>query len=115
MYLIIHLRGPLQQAKERFSARKARPDRELVADEVETALSREIAHLNAVTSQLSQKLGAVDKEISALDMAALTLQDNINDKETALSVDEHMVLLDGRINLSTAPPSSIVSVSLWAG
>jgi len=91
-------------------ARKARPDRERVADDVEAALAREIAHLNAVTSQMSQKLGVVDKELSALDMAALTLEDNIVDKEAALSVDERMVLLDGRINLSTGPPSSIVTV-----
>jgi hypothetical protein len=44
------------QAKERFAARKARPERELVADDVEAALAREIAHLNAVTSQLSHKV-----------------------------------------------------------
>ena len=52
----------------------------------------------------------MDKEISSLDLAALTLEDNIRDKETALSVDEHMVLLDGRINLNTAPPSSVGTV-----
>jgi hypothetical protein len=51
-------RGPLQQAKERFQARKARPDREMVQDDVEAALTQEIAHLNAVTSQLSQKVRA---------------------------------------------------------
>ena len=131
-----------------------------MADDVEAALAKEIAHLNAVTSQLSHKvgaahgfppgglrhllsgvpflpsppfchcsflypqfpcpppssprptqLGAVDKEISALDLAAITLEDNIRDKVTALSVDEQMVLLDGRINLSTAPPSSVGTVS----
>lgn len=49
-------RGPLAQAKERFNARKARPDREMVQDEVEQALAREIAHLNAVTQQLANKV-----------------------------------------------------------
>ncbi|GAX74150.1 hypothetical protein CEUSTIGMA_g1599.t1 [Chlamydomonas eustigma] len=102
-------RGPLMQAKERFAARKARPERELVADDVEAALAREIAHLNAVTSQLSHKLGAVDKEINSLDLAAMTLEDNIRDKEAALSVDEQVVMLDGRINLTSPPPSSVGS------
>lgn len=51
-------RGPLLQAKERFTLRKARPARETVNDDVEAALTREIAHLNAVTSQLSDKVGA---------------------------------------------------------
>lgn len=65
----------------------------------------------SLSSPSPTQLGAVDKEISALDLAAVTLEDNIRDKETALSVDEQMVLLDGRINLSTAPPSSIGTVS----
>ena len=45
-------RGPLQQAKERFAMRKARPDREMVEDDVQRALAREIAHLHAVTAQV---------------------------------------------------------------
>lgn len=44
------------QAKERFALRRARPCRESVQDDVEAALAREIAHLNAVTSQLSDKV-----------------------------------------------------------
>lgn len=48
-------RGPLQQAKERLQARKARPDREQVQDDVESALVAEIAHLNAITLQLHNK------------------------------------------------------------
>lgn len=49
-------RGPLQQAKERLQARRARPDREQVSDEVETALTVEIAHLNGITQQLATKV-----------------------------------------------------------
>jgi hypothetical protein len=41
----------------RYALRRARPCRESVQDDVEAALSREIAHLNAVTSQLSDKVG----------------------------------------------------------
>jgi tektin-1 len=53
----------------------------------------------------------VDKEINSLDLAAMTLEDNIRDKEAALSVDEQVVMLDGRINLTSPPPSSVGSVS----
>lgn len=49
-------RGPLAQAKERFAMRRARPCRETVTDDVEAALTREIAHLNAVTNQLHDKV-----------------------------------------------------------
>ena len=49
-------RGPLNQAKERFALRKARPCRESVMDDVEAALTKEIATLNAVTSQLAAKV-----------------------------------------------------------
>lgn len=102
-------RGPLAQAKERFQARKARPDREQVQDDVEAALATEIAHLNAVTTQLSSKLNNVDKEIASLDLAAATIADNIRDKETAIQLDEKVCWLDGRVNISIPPPSSVGS------
>jgi hypothetical protein len=57
------------------------------------------------------QLVAVDKTLSNLDLAAFTLEDNIADKDTTLSMEERMALLDGRINLTTAPPSSVGSVS----
>ncbi len=104
-------RGPLLQAKERFAARKARPERELVQDEVEAALAKEIMHLNSVTAQLSFKLGAVDKEINSLGLAAETIEANIRDKAAALSLDEQMAMMDGRLNLNTAPPSSVASAA----
>lgn len=102
-------RGPLQQAKDRFNARKARPVREHVQDDVEAALANEIANLNAITQQLSIKVNLVDKEIAQLDLTASMLEDNIRDKSNALSTDERMVLLDGRINLNTPPPSTVLS------
>lgn len=49
-------RGPLAQARERLAVRKARPCRENVNDEVEAALAKEVAHLAAVTQQLSVKV-----------------------------------------------------------
>lgn len=66
--------------QERFNARKALPCREMVQDEVEAALAREIGHLNTVTSQLVNKLNAVDKAIAALDLTALSIEDNLRDK-----------------------------------
>ncbi len=103
-------RGPLAQAKERFALRRQRPCRETVQDDVEAALTREIAHLNAVTSQLHDKVVSVDKELDALALASAMLEDNLKDKMAALALDERCVLLDGRINVPTPPPSSIVSV-----
>lgn len=44
------------QAKERLAVRKARPSRENIADEVEAALAREVAHLAGVTAQLADKV-----------------------------------------------------------
>ncbi len=61
---------------------------------------------------LLTQLTCVDKTISSLELATSTLEDNIRDKDTTLSIDEKMVLLDGRINLTTGPPSSVGSVSL---
>ncbi|KAJ9525818.1 hypothetical protein QJQ45_009311 [Haematococcus lacustris] len=104
-------RGPLSQAKERFALRKARPDRETVQDDVEAALRNEIAHLNAATSQLSNKVSSVDKELENLEVAAAMLSDNLRDKQGALALDERCVLLDGRINITTPPPPSVASVS----
>mmetsp|Transcript_14636 Transcript_14636/g.31883 ORF Transcript_14636/g.31883 Transcript_14636/m.31883 type:complete len:512 (+) Transcript_14636:54-1589(+) len=102
-------RGPLQQAKDRLMTRSARPCREFVQDDVEAALAKEIAHLNAVTSQLSNKVSNVDKELAQLDLAAAMIEDNIRDKSAALSLDEQVVLMDGRINIPNAPPSSVAS------
>lgn len=107
-------RGPLLQAKERFQARKARPDRELVQDDVEAALATEIAHLHAVTSQLNQKLTTVENKIDSLDLAAATIVDNIKDKEKALALDERVAWLDGRVNIAVAPPSSVGSMNSHA-
>lgn len=53
----------------------------------------------------------MDKTISNLDLTSLTLEENIRDKETTLSIDERMALLDGRINVHAAPPTSVASVS----
>ncbi|KAJ9526461.1 hypothetical protein QJQ45_009945 [Haematococcus lacustris] len=103
-------RGPLLQAKERFALRKARPDRETVQDDVEAALRNEIAHLNAATSQLSNKVSSVDKELENLEVAAAMLSDNLRDKQGALALDERCVLLDGRINITTPPPPSVASL-----
>eukprot|EP00798_Chlamydomonas_sp_ICE-L_P032200 gene32200-16747_t len=102
-------RGPLQQAKDRLAARKSRPEREHVQDAVEAALANEIANLGAIITQLSNKLNSVDKEIAQLDATASMLEDNIRDKVSALSVDQRMVLLDGRVNVTTAPPSTVFS------
>lgn len=104
-------RGPLQQAKERYALRRARPCRETVQDEVEAALAKEIAHLNSVTKQLADKMNSVDKELGQLDVTAAMIEDNIRDKDSAINLDERMVLLDGRLNVPTAPPSSVASVS----
>lgn len=57
------------------------------------------------------QINNVDKEIDALQLASAMLEDNLRDKEAALSLDERCALLDGRINLSTPPPSSVVTVS----
>ncbi|KAL6762725.1 Tektin family-domain-containing protein [Haematococcus lacustris] len=105
-------RGPLLQAKERFALRKARPDRETVQDDVEAALRNEIAHLNAATSQLSNKVSSVDKELENLEVAAAMLSDNLRDKQGALALDERCVLLDGRINITTPPPPSVASLAV---
>lgn len=58
------------------------------------------------------QLTAVDRTISHLEVAAATLEDNIRDKDTTLTMDEQVVMLDGRLNMQMAPPSSVGSVSV---
>ena len=68
-------------------------------------------HLNAVTAQLSTKVQNVDKQMENLDLTTAMIEDNLRDKAAALELDERCALLDGRMNVGNAPPSSVFTVS----
>ena len=53
--------------------RYTRPVRELVDDEVEGALSREIQGLTSISVQMGRKLAAVEKDLARLEARVLSL------------------------------------------
>jgi len=81
-------KAPLALGKQRYAIRRNRPERELVHDEVEDALTAEFNDLRFITQQLAEKLKAVNREILHLRSAAEELKSNIADKAAALSMDE---------------------------
>lgn len=56
-------RAPLEQLQARFDLRRRRPDKEHVADEVESALAAEAAGLAAVARQLQRHEVAVGEQV----------------------------------------------------
>jgi hypothetical protein len=106
---------PLQQLEARYALRAARPDGEAVEDEVQYALAAEAAQLAAVSAQLSQRVDAADTQIARLDELSAALLQNIADKEAAMSLEEKVALLDGRVLAAVPPTPSVLSVSGGAG
>jgi hypothetical protein len=82
-----------------------------VEDEVQYALAAEAAQLAAVSAQLSQRVDAADTQIARLDELSAALLQNIADKEAAMTLEEKVALLDGRVLPAVPPTPSVLSVS----
>jgi len=109
---LLSARLPLQQLEARRHLRAGRPDNEAVQDEVQFAMAAEAAQLAAVTSQLTQRAAEAEQQIASLDELSAALLRNIADKQTAMSLEEKVALLDGRRVPAVPPTPSILSVSL---
>lgn len=109
---LLSARVPLQQLEARRHLRAGRPDNEAVQDEVQFAMAAEAVQLAAVTSQLTQRAAEAEQQIASLDELSAALLRNIADKQTAMSLEEKVALLDGRRVPAVPPTPSILSVSL---
>jgi len=103
--------APLALGRTRYQMRHQRPQRELVHDEVEEALTSELNDLKFVCASIEKKLAAVKKEIARLMAHAATLEANIQDKHDALGVDSAVLHLDDRASVASSKfaPSSVGS------
>lgn len=102
---------PLQHLQARFALRATRPAAELVEDDVQAALAAEAAQLKDVSTQLHARVGAAAQQIAHLNSVSAALLQHIADKDTALSLEEKVALMDGR-KLAAVPPSpTVLSVS----
>lgn len=104
-------RAPLQQLEARFSIRAAHPSSAAVDDEVQYALAAEAAQLSGVCTQLAQRVDAADTQIHRLDELSAALLSNIADKEVAMTLEERVAMLDGRLCPAVPPTPSVLSVS----
>ncbi|GMH34697.1 hypothetical protein BSKO_02558 [Bryopsis sp. KO-2023] len=102
---------PTQQAMRRLLMRKQRPCRERVDDEAHQALITELRNLTSMSTQLREKIAAVNSEIRHLEDKAQLVDENLKDKDSSWKVDEQCIMLDGRVN-SSRPPSSVGSGSV---
>lgn len=79
---------PLTLVQQRYAARhSARPTREAVHDQVESALTSEFVQLNSMVKELNKKHKKVSNTIKQLNTDANTLESNLMDKKTAYDVD----------------------------
>lgn len=105
-------RVPLKQLEARYSIRAARPQGETVDDEVHYALAQEAAQLSGFCAQLAQRVDAADTQVAHLDDLSAALLSNIADKEAAMTLEEKIALLDGRMYPAVPPTPSVLSVSV---
>eukprot|EP00232_Nephroselmis_pyriformis_P005562 CAMPEP_0182911454 /NCGR_PEP_ID=MMETSP0034_2-20130328/36927_1 /TAXON_ID=156128 /ORGANISM="Nephroselmis pyriformis, Strain CCMP717" /LENGTH=488 /DNA_ID=CAMNT_0025047977 /DNA_START=22 /DNA_END=1488 /DNA_ORIENTATION=- len=92
----------LALGQQRYLVRKTRPDREMVHDEVETALQQELTDIAHICKQLEAKLSVVGKEMAHLGQQRSVLKSNLKGKDTALEMDKKCLLLDGRADIDAA-------------
>lgn len=104
-------RVPLQQLEARLAIRANRPAMESVEDEVQAALAAEAAQLKAVSTQLHARVDAAGQQIAHLNSVSVALLQHIADKETALSLEEKVALMDGRKIVAVPPSPTVLSVS----
>lgn len=108
-------RVPLQQLDARLALRSVRPAAEAVEDEVQAALAAAAAQLNAVSAQLNARVAAAGQQIAHLNSVSTALLQHIADKETAMSLEEKVALMDGRKVAAVPPSPTVLSVSVCVG
>jgi len=91
---------PLALARQRYQLRKSRPNRELVHDEVEDALTQEFRDLQVIVQNLEQKLSQVNKEIVQLEANQRRLAANINDKDQAYQLDAQVLSMQAAASVA---------------
>lgn len=104
-------RAPIQQLEARLALRSGRPAAETVEDEVQAALAAEAAQLKGVSSQLHERVNAAGQQIAQLNSVSVALLQHIADKQTAMSLEERVALMDGRKLVAVPPSPTVLSVS----
>jgi hypothetical protein len=103
---------PLQQLEARLALRSTRPAAETVEDEVQAAMASEAAQLKAVATQLHARVDAAGQQIAHLNSVSAALLRHIADKDTALTLEEKVALMDGRKIAAVPPSPTVLSVSV---
>jgi hypothetical protein len=85
-----------------------------VDDEVQAALAAEATQLNAVSNQLHARVDATSQQICQLNAVSAALLQHISDKDTTLSLEEKVALMDGRKIAAVPPSPTVLSVSASA-
>lgn len=101
----------MQQLEARYNIRAAHPGSAAVDDEVQYALAAEAAQLSGVCAQLTQRVVAADAQIMHLNELTTELVRNIADKEAAMTLEEKVTMMDGRLSPAVPPTSPVFSVS----
>jgi hypothetical protein len=105
-------RVPLQNLEARLALRSTRPAAETVEDEVQAAMASEAAQLKAVATQLHARVDAAGQQIAHLTSVSAALLRHIADKDTALTLEEKVALMDGRKIAAVPPSPTVLSVSV---
>lgn len=103
-------KAPTLQAMHRLLLRKQRPHRERVDDEAHKALVTELRNLTTISSQLQDKIKAMNREIRHLEDKMRMIDENLQGKSASWKVDEQCIMLDGRVSVSRCPSSVGASV-----
>ena len=75
-------------------------------------MAQEAAQLSGVCAQLAQRVDAADAQVTHLEDLSAALLSNIADKEAAMTLEEKVALLDGRMCVAVPPTPSVLSVSI---
>mmetsp|Transcript_29385 Transcript_29385/g.56414 ORF Transcript_29385/g.56414 Transcript_29385/m.56414 type:complete len:450 (+) Transcript_29385:217-1566(+) len=82
--------APLNLAKQRYDTRSKKPQREVILDEVEHALSLQYSELKVCVSELQAKVCAVNEHIASLEKTKVELKLNIQDKSRNILMDQQI-------------------------
>eukprot|EP01064_Diplonema_japonicum_P009288 TRINITY_DN16769_c0_g1_i1.p1 TRINITY_DN16769_c0_g1~~TRINITY_DN16769_c0_g1_i1.p1 ORF type:complete len:454 (+),score=78.12 TRINITY_DN16769_c0_g1_i1:46-1407(+) len=91
---LVAKQGPLSVVAQRLGLRRKRPNREAIRDNVEEALEMELAKLKQTMDALHHKLDIIDTEYGRLARLKRQLEQDLNNKTTALTQDKKALALD---------------------
>lgn len=78
---------------------------------MQAALAAEAAQLKGVFSQLHARVDAAGQQVAQLNSVSVALLQHIADKQTAMSLEERVALMDGRKLVGVPPSPTVLSVS----